>query len=413
MRILLLVQNYFPNKQSCARIMHDLATELRDLGHEVILVAPDHGLEVRRTISREHGFTVLRIRSGRFRGVPLAVRAFNEWRLSARLWNGAYDFFRENPCELIVTYSPPVFFGPLIKQLKRAWNSTTYLLLRDIFPKWSVDAGVIREGSLVHRIFRHYELLIYGTADVIGVQSERNLDYFREQGLANRYRLEVLYNWAPTRGQEVAKTQIRQDLGLEDRVVFLYGGNLGVAQDAFCIVRLADALRNEPKAFFLILGEGSEAERLIKAAEDRGLDNIRFLPPVDLKTYHGMVSESDVGLITLKRDLRTHNFPGKMLDYMYFSKPILAAVNPGNDLRDLLEEHEAGLVCWNGDERKFYEDSLRVARDADLRQRLGRHGRAVLERLFSPRRAARQILASAFASRPEGTNTSHGSRPAD
>ena len=392
MRILILVHYYFPNIQSCAKVMHDLAVVFRDQGHEVVLAAPDEALKSRREISREEGITVVRVRSGRFRGVPLALRAWNEWRLSAVLWRHAGDFLRRNPCQLIVVYSPTIFFGPLVRRLKRLWRCRTYLVLRDIFPKWIVDAGVIRKGGLIYRVFRRFELLLYDAADIVGVMSERNREYFEEEGLADRYRLEVLRNWAPERGQEVAETRYRQELGLEGRGVFFYGGNLGVAQGAGAIVRLAAALEDEPRAFFLVVGDGSEAERLRQDAEATGLENLRFLDPVEPTTYLGMVSEFDVGLIVLNRHLETHNFPGKMLDYMYFGKPILAAVNPGNDLQDLLEEHGAGLVCINGEDDRMRDHALRLVRDAELRSRIGRESRRTLETEFSASKAARQIL---------------------
>lgn len=395
MRILLLVDKYFPSTQSCAKIMHDLALVLRDRGHEVILATADPSLATRRRVTREEGITVVRIRTRRLHGVPLPVRAVNEWRLPAAMWKGAKDFFVEHPCQLIVNYSPPIFLGRLVERLKELWGCRAYLVLRDIFPQWSVDAGVIRRGSLAHRIFRHYELALYDAADVIGVQSKRNLEYFEEHGLAQRYRLEVLHNWAADRGWEVVESRIRNDLSLESRVVFLYGGNLGVAQDAMGIVRLAASMRRDDRAFFLVVGGGSEAEGLAGAAREHGLMNIRFLPAVDHATYLGMVAVADVGLITLARDLKTHNFPGKMLDYLYFGKPILAAVNPGNDLRDVLEEHDAGLVCWNGDDRELLARARRLLESEALRHRLGRNGRSLLERVFSPSRAASQILAAA------------------
>ena len=398
MRILILVHYYFPHIQSCAKVMRDLAVVFRDRGHEVVLMAPDESLTSRSQVSEEDGITVIRVRSGRFRGVPLPVRAWNEWRLAGVLWRATSGYLRRHPCQLIVAYSPTIFFGPLVRRLRRLWGCRTYLVLRDIFPRWVVDAGLIREGGLIHRFFRRYELLLYDAADVVGVMSERNLEYFRDEGLTDRYRLEVLRNWAPEAGQEVAETDYRRELGLEDRVVFFYGGNLGVAQAAGSIVRLAAALANEPQAFFLVVGDGSESARLRSEAADLQLENIRFLDPVGPTTYLGMVSEFDVGLVTLNRDLETHNFPGKMLDYMYFGKPILAAVNPGNDLQDLLEEHGAGLVSINGEDELLRTQALRLARDPELRKRLGRHSRRTLEEEFSASKAAGQILARAAES---------------
>ena len=106
-----------------------------------------------------------------------------------------------------------------------------------------------------------------------------------------------------------------------------------------------------------------------------------------------MLSEFDVGLISLDHGFKTQNFPGKMLGYMYYSMPMLASINPGNDLKVILEEHEAGLVCINKDDETFAAFARRLLADEALRLRMGRNARALLESTFSVSGAARQILA--------------------
>ena len=158
------------------------------------------------------------------------------------------------------------------------------------------------------------------------------------------------------------------------------------------ILRLAEALQNEKNAFFLLVGDGSEVPRLKSLMDAKGLTNIAIHPPVDQEAYLEMLSEFDVGLVSLDRGLRTQNFPGKILSYMDQAKPILASINPGNDLKDLLEKHDAGLVCHNGDDERFKMLAKRLLEDRELRMRLGRNARAMLEDCLSVRRAACQIL---------------------
>jgi glycosyltransferase involved in cell wall biosynthesis len=82
-----------------------------------------------------------------------------------------------------------------------------------------------------------------------------------------------------------------------------------------------------------------------------------------------------------------------MLGYMYYSMPMLASINPGNDLKVILEENEAGLVCVNKDDETFASLARRMVADEELRLRLGRNARALLESTFSVSGAAGQILA--------------------
>jgi len=391
MRILLLVGRYLPSTSSSAKLIHDLASEIRYLGHEALVAVPDNSLTVPNTLEIQDGVRVIRVRSGQTKSASKIVRAINEWRLSSLMWKGGCKFFRENPCDLIVYYCPTIFWGALVRRLKKLWGCPSYLILRDIFPQWALDVGLLKKRSLAYQFFRHKELKLYETADVIGVQSPENLRYFYDQNIVDSHKIEVLYNWMRI-PQDIPLTNYRKRLGLQDKLVFFYGGNIGVAQDMDSLVRLAESLREEPNIHFLIVGNGTEIPRLKKLVEAKELTNFSIYPAVDQHTYLGMLSEFDVGLITLDHRLKTQNFPGKMLGYMYSSMPILANINPGKDLKDILEENNAGLVCVNGqvDELKNYV--LQLSRDANLRRRLGNNGRRLLETRFSASKATEQIL---------------------
>ncbi|NIQ84033.1 MAG: glycosyltransferase WbuB, partial [Acidobacteria bacterium] len=147
---------------------------------------------------------------------------------------------------------------------------------------------------------------------MIAVQSPANLRYFEERGLDKRFKLDVLYNWATADEPDVPQTSMRRELGLEDKVVLFFGGNLGVQQDMGNLVRLAENLRDSKDVCVLLIGEGSETQRIEREIESRGLDNLLLRPAVDQQTYLGLVREFDVGLITLDRRLRHQNFPGKL-----------------------------------------------------------------------------------------------------
>lgn len=399
MRVLLLVDCYLPSTRSSAKLVHDLASELLRQGHEPVVVAPDDSIEAPSRESAEEGFTVFRVRTGRIKGASLVRRGWNEMRLSATIWKAGRGFFRSRPCGLVASYSPTIFFGALVRKLKGLWKCPAYLILRDIFPQWAVDAGVLRKGP-AYLYFKKKEREQYAAADVIGVQSPANLRYFEERGWNRKYRLEVLYNWSPLEPPPAARVDYRREWKLQDKVVFFYGGNIGVAQDMDNLLRLAEAMREESPAAFLLVGEGSEVPRLRRLAESRGLTNVQIREAVSQEEYAGMVGQFDVGLITLDRGLKTQNFPGKLLSYLASSLPVLASVNPGNDLKDLLEAEGAGLVTLNGDDAGLLENARRLAGDAALRREMGSRGRALLERRFSAEAAARQILAAKGAIPP-------------
>ena len=391
MRILLFVVYYLPSTMSSATLIHDLAVEFYRLGHEPIVVAPDENILQEHQVSCENGIKVLRIRTGKIKSATRFVRAFNEIRLSKIIWKKGKQFFDENPCDLIIYYSPSIFFSSLVKRLKKKFACPSYLILGDIFPEWAVEIGILRKG-LVYYYFKYKERRNYEAADIIRVQSPANLLYFKDKGLDRKYNLEVLYNWTSLTEKHAPRTTYRVRLGLQNKVVFFYGGNIGIAQDVDNIIRLAENLRNEPKVYFLLVGGGSEVSRLKAKIALKGLTNISIHDPVDHQEYLSMLSEFDVGLISLDRRLRSQNFPGKMMSYMFHAKPMLASINPHNDLKEMLEDKKAGLVCINGEDEIFASYARRLVTDENLRRQLGINARALLEDTFSVSKAASQIL---------------------
>jgi glycosyltransferase involved in cell wall biosynthesis len=388
---LILIDDYLPSTKSGAIMIHDLGLQFLQQGNEVILLTPSSTISAPMEVSAEQGLQIVRVRTDKLKGVSKLRRALAETTLSSTLWRRARGFLKANPCDLIVYYSPTIFFGALVRRLKSLWRCRSYLVLRDIFPKWAVEAGVLRKG-LPYWYFRYKELAQYRAADIIGVESSGNLAYFSGELGDRKFTVEVLPSWASTNGNDSGKGGYRRQLGLEDRVVFFYGGNIGVAQDVDNIVRLANGLKGFDNIFFLLVGEGSEIARMNQSICDLGLRNIRILPAVPQEQYLAMLREFDVGMISLHRNLTSHNFPGKLLGYMSCGKPVLASINPGNDIRRVLEEAGAGLCFDNGEDQRLQEAAHRLANDPALRATMGRNSRLLLEARFSDRGAADQIL---------------------
>ncbi len=391
MRVLILVDCYYPSTKSSAKLVHDLAVEFVRRGDRAVVLTPGETIADKVESRAEDGVMVVRVKMGPIKGVNRVIRAANEIRLSARIWRSAKTFLRENPCDLVLFYSPTIFFGALVRKLKALWSCPAYLILRDIFPYWAADAGVLQKGP-IFQFFCRVAAQQYRIAEVIAVQSPANLQFFATEFPREKFQLKVLFNWTALQEAPRQRTNYRASLGLKDKVVFLYGGNLGVAQDMDNILRLAARLAFRPDIRFLLVGEGSEMRRLQKNIDLNRMRNVQLLPAMSQGEYLSMVSECDVGLISLDARLTSHNVPGKLLSYLYWGMPVLASVNPGNDLFALLQESAGGFCFENGDDENLALATLRLADDARLRAAMGRNARRLLEQTFSVQHAVNQIF---------------------
>jgi glycosyltransferase involved in cell wall biosynthesis len=369
--------------------MHELAEELVSRGHVVTLLAPSSDLKVPCAVQQTTPFKAVRYRTGGIKGARLCFRAVNEMLLSATAWWRARAIIDREEYHLVIFYSPSIFFGPLVAFLKRRLRVRTYLVLRDIFPDWAVQAGILRKG-IGYRVFKFFERVQYLNADRIGVETKGSVEYFRNS--VHLPKVELLRNWTridPIRAP--VDRSLRRKLGLENKTVFLYGGNIGVAQDMDNIVRLARRMEEMSDVHFLLIGAGSEVERLKALVASGNARNITILPSIDNEEYLQFISQFDVGLISLDRRLRSFSTTGKLLGYLRCGLPVLASVNPGNELMDLLTSSGAGLCSWNGDDETFYQNAL-VLRFAFSRRSMASRSRSLLESEFSVQAAADRIL---------------------
>ena len=65
-------------------------------------------------------------------------------------------------------------------KLKKLWKAPAYMILRDFFPQWVIDNGILKEGSAITKYFRYFEKLNYQAADTIAIQSPKNLEWFEK-----------------------------------------------------------------------------------------------------------------------------------------------------------------------------------------------------------------------------------------
>jgi O26-antigen biosynthesis N-acetyl-L-fucosamine transferase len=396
MRIILLPDEYLPSGTRVhAKMFHELALNLKSIGHQPIVLTPGTPSQSERlTIDFVDGVEVWRFRSGYTRGVGMFMRAINEWLLPYRAWRAIKSKINNDNFDLCINYAPTIFFGPLTRRFKKQ-GTFIYLIVRDMFPQWIIDQGLIKERSLPAYFFRYYEKLNYDAASIIALQSQANLDFFISK-FPNYHNIRILRNWASTKAlpDKDSNKEFRINQHLQNKIIFFYGGNIGHAQDMENIMRLAKNLCNLPQAHFLIIGQGDEFN-LVKSLKSKwGLNNVTILPSMSQDDFRSILSIIDVGLFSLAHNHKAHNFPGKILGYMVESKPILGSVNPGNDLLTLLNNTKAGFVFTNGEDKLLAYAARKLVSDINLRTEMGEKSRDLLLKEFSVESATNEILLS-------------------
>jgi len=393
-KIALFPDDYLPDSTLVhAKMFHELALELKRLGHEPVIITPSHGKQTKRLqVDYLDGVEIWRFRNPPMRGQGKVKRVISETLLSLNAFLAIKNAKDISSFELCVNYSPTIFFGPLMHWFKRKAKTFNYLVLRDMFPQWVIDEGLISAKSPIASYFHFFEKLNYNASDCIGLMSPANVDYFRT--LHSEYNnLQVLRNWADINPVSFSSQliDIRKLYDLNDKVIFFYGGNIGHAQDMRNLLRLVKSMAPYSNAHFLFIGQGDEFELVKQAIAVENLHNLTLLPSINQDAYKEVLTQVDVGLFSLAKTHKAHNFPGKLLGYMLQSLPILGSVNPGNDVIDFINGQGAGWAYINGEDEALLTAAINLLKDKVLRVEMGMRGYDVLTANFSVKAAAQQI----------------------
>jgi glycosyltransferase involved in cell wall biosynthesis len=397
MRLVLIADTFPPLRTSGAVQLWDLSREFARQGHTLTVLLPSPDQEVPWSLEDIEGVQVLRLKAPRTKDISYVRRALCEFAMPfVMLRQFQKSPFSSDRWDGVVWYAPSIFHGPLASALKSRGNCKGYLIIRDIFPEWAVDMGLMGRG-LPYRFFDAIARYQYSVADVIGVQTPGNRSYFEKWQQQPGRKLEVLQNWLDKPGH--ARCPIRvNDTTLAGRKVFVYAGNMGVAQGIDILLDLAEKLRHRTDVGFLFVGRGSDVSRLRSVAEQQQLNNVLFYDEIHPDEIPDLYSQCSAGIVALDSRHKSHNIPGKFLTYMQSGLPVLANVNAGNDLAQIIRDEQVGRVCESNQVGELLQliDKLLTQIDSQADD-LPNRCRSLFEREFAVDRAVRQIVTALVA----------------
>lgn len=397
MRIALIADTFPPLRTSGAVQLRDLSREFVRQGHALTVLLPSPDQREPWQLEQVEGVQILRLKAPRTKDIGYVRRTLAELVMPFAMLHQLRKSPLANECwEGVVWYAPSIFHGPLASALKRASGCKGYLIIRDIFPEWAVDMGLMGRGGLPYRFFDAVARYQYSVANVIGVQTPGNLGYFERWCQQPNRSLEVLQNWLDKPAQ--VRCSIRVDeTSLAGRKVLVYAGNMGVAQGMDILLDLAEKLSSRSDVGFLFVGRGSDAARLKASAQTRQLGNLVFFDEIDPDEIPDLYAQCNAGIVALDPRHKSHNIPGKFLTYMQSGLPVLANVNAGNDLAQMIRDEKVGQVCESNqvdDLLQLTEKLLvQIEMDAALSDRCSR----LFEREFAVENTVKQIVAALSA----------------
>ena len=393
MQFVLIADAFPPLRNSAAVQLRDFAREVVRQGHQLTVMLPAPGQTEPWKIEDFDGVTVLRLRAPRTRDLGYVRRTLGELSMPVAMErNLAKSPLSCTRWDGVIWYSPSIFHGHFVRSLKMSSNCKGYLIIRDIFPEWAADMELMRRG-LAYKFFRLVANYQYKFADVIGIQSQGNRHYFYRWQMGKGRKLEVLPNWLDKPDSSKSSFSIL-DTPLAGRRVFVYAGNMGVAQGLDIFIDLAHHFSKHEDIGFLWVGRGSEVARLSKLATIRGLKNTYFADEIEPDEIPNLCAQCCAGIVALDRRHKSHNIPGKFVTYMQNGLPILANVNAGNDIAMLIRNNRVGHVCETNQLEDLVNATERLLTQIENDNSLSRRCHDLFDTNFAVDKVVRQVIAA-------------------
>ncbi|MBW8362823.1 MAG: glycosyltransferase family 4 protein [Kaistella sp.] len=335
-------------------IYQDLLRKFRDEGHDMTIVTP---VQRRRNIAtnlvKKEGVSILQVKTLNIQKTNIFEKGIGTMAIEYQYLAALKEFLFNTTFDLVLYSTPPITLVKVIDYIKRRDSALSYLLLKDIFPQNAVDMKMIKENGFIHRQFLKKEKKLYEISDGIGCMSPANADFIRRHHPeVDPDKVEVNPNSVEPRYSAFAETQkeeIRRKYQLPlDKKILVYGGNLGKPQGLDFLLETIAAVKNE-KAFFVIVGDGTEYTRILDWFTLHKPSNAKLFGKLPKEDYDVLLSSCDIGLIFLDKNFLIPNFPSRLLSYLEIGIPIISATDPNTDIGDIIEKNGCGYKLLAGD----------------------------------------------------------------
>ncbi|MCR4655887.1 MAG: glycosyltransferase family 4 protein [Lachnospiraceae bacterium] len=367
-------------------IYPDLVRALKNASHNITIVyAASPRTQKKTELVNEDGVDILKVVVGENFDVSLLKKGINTLRMEPVLKRAIKKHLKNRSYDLCIYATPPVTFAGVVMYCKNHFGLKTFLMLKDIFPQNAVDIGLFKEGSFIHCYFRAKEKMLYTISDRIGCMSEGNVEYIKaHEPWIDESRLLVFPNTIAVPSDPPVLSSETSPKEGEKKIRFVFGGNLGKPQAIDWLIKaISDKkLLKRKDIEFHIIGQGSEKETVKKASERSG--NLFYTEQLSPSEYDKLMSEMDVGIISLDHRFTIPNYPSRILSYMKAAKPVLACTDETTDIRKLVEtDGRFGLWVSSDDKEGFAEAVLKLSSDGELRKEMGLRGYHYLKEHFN------------------------------
>lgn len=390
-RLWILTEVYYPEDISTGYYLTSIAEGLaNDFEVKVLCGQPKHmsrGLTAPKTEVR-NGVEIYRAWATTLDKNVMLYRLLNMFTIGIAMFYNSLKRFRKGDKILVVTAPPTMPVTTAFAALLKGASYT--VIVQDSYPEILIATSKLRENSLAVGVINFFNRWVYKYASKIIVMGRDMNDLFRRKTAGLDIPIVTIPNWAdletihPTPRDN---NPLLKELGISDKFVFLYAGNIGHPTDVETIVEAAEQLLDYKEIHFLFIGAGVKKKWVENQVRERSLVNVTVLdyrPREDQITF---LNACDVGLIALIKGMWGTAVPSRTYNIMAASKPILALTEKGSELAQILDEEGIGRYIEPGNAPELEKAILQMCEDRFQLAEMGKRALAAAVEKYSLRDA--------------------------
>ena len=345
-RLWIVTEVYYPEMISTGYYLTSIAEGLtNEFDVKVICGQPNYAARGTTAPKKEvhNNVEIFRTWSTRLDKNVIPFRVINMLTLGVSMFIRSLGKFNRGDQVLVVTAPPSLPFTTALAALTRGAGYT--LLLHDSYPEILLAVGKTTPNSLLVRFANRLNRWLYKNARRIIVVGRDMHELMRRKTNGFDSSIVTIPNWADLELVEPSdrdSNPLLRELGIEDKFVFMYAGNIGHPTDIETIIDCAEMLKDDERFHFVFVGSGAKKPWLDSAVNSRSLTNVSVLGQKPRTEQSIFLNACDVGLISLIDKMWGTAMPSRTYNILAAGKPILALTEEGSELARVIDEEGVG-----------------------------------------------------------------------
>ena len=379
---------YYPERTSTGHFLTGIAEGLASCFRVNVLCAqPTYS--ARGTVAPRdevhNGVRIHRCRSTALDKNVLLFRVINIATMTVSMFLSALAGMRRGDLVLVVTNPPLLPYVMLL--VARLRGARTVLLVHDVYPEVLVATGMIAPDAFVEKFGQHISaFLLRGVERIIAIGRDmRDVLLRRDKSL--RDKIDIIPNWGDTDivvPHNPASARLLVSLGLQDKFVVQYLGNMGRTHPLDLLLDAAAILSAHDDIHLIFCGEGARRRNVERRLARERPSNVTLLPPCSAEDLPAHLGACDLSVIALIPGMSGISVPSRMYNVMAAGKPILAVSEEDSELCHVVREEAIGWTLPADASPEDVALAIRnAAADRPRLEQMGQRARRAAEERYS------------------------------